>query len=341
MISKPLVIAHRGACGYLPEHTLAGYFMAIEQGADFIEPDLVATKDGVPVARHENEISGTTNVSDFPAFAGRKATKQIDGASVTGWFTEDFTLAELKTLRARERIPRIRPTNTRFDGMFQIPTFEEVLLLLAGVNSARAGAGKKPIGVYPETKHPSYFAGIGLAMEPPLVEILHRYGYRERTSPAFIQSFEVGNLKRLAGMTRIPLVQLMDANGKPYDFVLSGDARRYAELATPAGLAEVASYAQAIGVNKDMIVPRTGDGALAAPTRLIQDAHANQLQVHAWTFRAENAFLPRDFRGSGDPSARGDVVAEVRRFLALGLNGFFIDQPDLGVRARDRAEKST
>lgn len=335
--SRPLVIAHRGASGYLPEHTLAGYSMAIEQGADFIEPDLVMTKDAVLVARHENDISATTNVADIPAFAARKTTKQIDGAAVTGWFTEDFTLVELKTLRAKERIPRIRPANTRFDGMYAVATFEEILTLLARVNTARASSGKPPVGVYPETKHPSYFAGIGLAMEQPLVDMLHRYGYRERNSPAFIQSFEVGNLKRLAGMTRLPLVQLMDASARPYDFVAAGDKRGYADLAAPAGLAAIASYAQAIGASKNMIIPRSKDDGLLAPTRLIEHAHAAGLKVHAWTFRAENAFLPLEFRSSKDQSERGDVLAEMRRFLALGLDGLFIDHPDLGAQVRDAA----
>jgi len=337
----PIVIAHRGASGYLPEHTLAGYFMAIEQGADFIEPDLVMTKDGVLVARHENEISGTTDVARHAAFAARRATKQIDGLAVSGWFTEDFTLAELKTLRARERIPAIRPANARFDGMFQVPTFEEILDLLAGVNGTSAAAGKPPVGVYPETKHPSYFAGAGLALEQPLVDLLHRYGCRNPASPVFIQSFEVGNLKRLAGMTRLPLVQLMDASGKPYDFVLCGDKRDYADLAMPAALAELGTYARAIGVNKDMIIPRAADGSLGAPTRLIESAHAGNLLVHAWTFRAENSFLPKNFRSSTDPAARGDVAAELQRYLALGLDGLFTDQTDLGVRARNQIAPQT
>jgi glycerophosphoryl diester phosphodiesterase len=324
---KPIVIGHRGASGYVPEHTLVAYFIAIAQGADYVEPDLVMTKDGVLVARHENEIGGTTDVAERLEFASRRTTKSIDGVAVTGWFTEDFTLAELKTLRAKERIPQLRPANTRFDGMFEVPTLEEVLNL---VRSQR-----RVIGVYPETKHPTYFASIGLAMERPLVRLLHRYGYRGKRAPVFIQSFEVGNLKQLARMTDLPLVQLLNDTGKPWDFVVSGDPRTYADLAKPAGLAEIARYARGIGVNKNLMIPRTPQGFLGAPTTLVADAHAKRLAVHGWTFRAENNFLPKDFQSSTDPLAHGDLAAEVMRFLELGMDGFFTDQPDIGVRARN------
>ncbi|RYD42197.1 MAG: glycerophosphodiester phosphodiesterase, partial [Sphingomonadales bacterium] len=207
----PIVIAHRGASGERPEHTLASYKLAIELGADYIEPDLVLTKDGVLVARHENEISETTDVAAHPEFAGRKATKTIDGLEVTGWFTEDFTLAELKTLRARERLPKLR--STEYDGQFEIPTFEEILTFLAEANKGR----KIPVGVYPETKHPSYFTSIGLPHEAPLLAMLDRFGYRGRTAPVFIQSFEVGNLMDLRAKSDLPLIQLMDAEGAPAD----------------------------------------------------------------------------------------------------------------------------
>lgn len=333
MQRKPIVIAHRGASGYLPEHTLAAYFVAIEQGADYIEPDLVMTGDGVLVARHENEISGTTDVAALPEYSDRKTTKEIDGAPIAGWFTEDFTLAELKTLRAKERIPQLRPGNTRFDDMFPVPALDEILALLAAVNRERTRIGRPSIGIYPETKHPSYFAAIGHAMEEPLVEALHRHGFRERSSPAFIQSFEVGNLRRLARITPLPLVQLMDEQAGPWDLAAGGDARTYKDLAAPAGLKEIAAYAQAIGVNKNMLIGRHRDATLSAATSLIRDAHDAGLLVHAWTFRAENAFLPRDLRSSGTAADRGDVIAELRRFAALGLDGLFIDQPDLGVRA--------
>jgi glycerophosphoryl diester phosphodiesterase len=339
---KPIVIGHRGASGYVPEHTLVAYFIAIQMGADYIEPDLVMTRDGVLVARHENEIGGTTDVADRPEFARRRTTKTIDGAAVAGWFTEDFTLAELKTLRAKERIPQIRPSNTRFDGMFEVPTLQEVLGLVQRLNSERRREAKgkerkrfKPVGVYPETKHPTYFAGIGLAMEEPLVRILHRHGYRGRHASALIQSFEVGNLKRLARMTDLPLVQLLNDVGRPYDFTVSGDPRTYSDLAKPAGLADIARYAAGVGVNKNLMIPRAPMGFLGAPTALVADAHARGLVVHGWTFRAENTFLPTDFQSGADPIAFGDLVGEAKRFLELGMDGFFTDQSDIGVRARD------
>jgi glycerophosphoryl diester phosphodiesterase len=268
-------------------------------------------------------------------------TKSIDGVNITGWFTEDFTLAELKTLRAKERIPLQRPANTRFDGMFEVPTLEEVLVLVQAVNSERwrEAAGKderrfKPVCVYPETKHPTYFQGIGLAMERPLVKILHRFGYRGKKAPVFIQSFEVANLKELSRLTDLPLVQLLNAGGRPWDFTVKGDPRTYADMAAPAGLAEIAAYASGIGANKNLMIPLVG-GFLGTPTTLVRDAHAAGLIVHGWTFRAENAFLPLDFRSSSDPNALGDLPGEIKRFLELGMDGFFTDQPDIGVRARD------
>jgi glycerophosphoryl diester phosphodiesterase len=329
---QPIVIAHRGASGYAPEHTLASYFIAIEQGADYIEPDLVMTRDGVMVARHENEISGTTDVADRSQFAGRRTTKVVDGVSVTGWFTEDFLLEELKTLRARERIPELRPGNTRLDGRLEIPTLEEILALARGVEEkrrVRAGAlgvaPPQPIGVYPETKHPSYFAGLGLPMEEQLVATLERYAYRGIDGRAFLQSFETGNLRVLRGMTQLPLVQLIEAGGAPYDLVASGDSRTYADLVSPKGLEELATYASCIGPSKALIIPRDGAGKLGTPTSLVADAHAAGLAVHPWTFRAESAFLPGGV----------DLEGELLEFLKTGIDGFFTDQADLGVRARD------
>jgi glycerophosphoryl diester phosphodiesterase len=337
----PLVIGHRGASGYVPEHTLTSYFIAIQDGADYVEPDLVMTKDGVLVARHENEIGGTTNVADHPEFASRHATKVIDGTSLTGWFTEDFTLSELKTLRARERIPDIRPGNTRFDGQFEIPTFEEILALVRGVEEQRdtrarqlGKLGPRRIGVYPETKHPTYFTGIGLPMEQLLVRTLERYGYTGRHGLAYIQSFEVGNLKALSRMTQLPLVQLIEAGGAPYDFVAARDVRGYADLITPAGLAEIATYAQAIGPSKLLIIPRTADAKLSEPTALVANAHAQGLLVHAWTFRADNAFLPADLVRGTAPGALGNLGAELLAYLGTGMDGFFTDQADLGRKAR-------
>jgi len=325
----PLVIGHRGASGYRPEHTLASYRLAIDMGADYIEPDLVSTSDHVLVARHENEIGGTTDVADHPEFAGRRTTKTIDGNPVTGWFTEDFTLAELRTLRAKERLPLLRPANTAFDGLYQVPTFQEVIDL-----AKRAG-----VGIYPETKHPTYFDSIGLSLEEPLVATLNANGYRGRNAPVFIQSFEVANLKELNRRTRVPLVQLLDATGRPYDFVVAGDPRTYADLATPDGLAEIATYADGIGPNKNLIVPRDADGRLLDPTGLVRDAHRAGLQVHPWTFRKENNFLPADFQ-QGNPAspqflgATGDAPAEFRLFYRLGVDGLFSDHPDTAVAAR-------
>lgn len=337
----PLVIGHRGASGYVPEHTLAAYAMAILQGADYVEPDLVITKDGVLVARHENEIGGTTDIAARPEFASRKTTKMIDGVKIEGWFTEDFTLAELKTLRAKERIPQVRPANTRFDGMFEIPTLEEVLALVQSFNEQRRSLahGKemrnvKVIGVYPETKHPTYFQQIGLPLEEPLVKVLHRWGLNNARDEVFIQSFETANLRKLARMTRVRLVQLISDTGKPYDFVVANDPRTYADLAKPAGLKEIAGYAAGIGPNKNLIIPRA-QGFLGTPTTLVSDAHNVGLVVHAWTFRAENTFLPNEFRSSTDPTGIGNLAGEITRFLELGLDGFFTDQPDIGVRARN------
>jgi glycerophosphoryl diester phosphodiesterase len=339
--TPPIVIGHRGASGYVPEHTLTSYFIAIQDGADYVEPDLVMTKDGVLVARHENEIGGTTNVAAHPALASRRATKVIDGTSITGWFTEDFTLAELKTLRARERIPDTRPGNTRFDGQFEVPTFEEILWLVHGVEEQRDARARqlgqpapRRIGVYPETKHPTWFAGIGLPMEELLVRTLERHGYKGRQGLAYIQSFEVGNLKALSKMTQLPLVQLIEASGAPYDLAARHDPRTYADLITPAGLAQIATYAQAIGPSKLLVIPRTADGKLGEPTALVANAHAHGLLVHPWTFRAENAFLPSNLQRGTAPVDHGDLAGELLPYLRAGIDGFFTDQADLGLRAR-------
>jgi glycerophosphoryl diester phosphodiesterase len=329
---EPIVIGHRGAPGYRPEHTLASYRLAIAFGADYVEPDLVSTKDGVLVARHENEISGTTDVADHPEFADRKQTKTIDGRQVTGWFTEDFTLAELKTLRAKERLPGVRPDNTRYDGRFEVPTFEQVLDLVRS-ESKRLG---RPIGVYPETKHPTYFDSIGLSLEEPLAKALRRHHLDRPNARVFVQSFETANLRELADEVRVPLVQLIDATGAPFDFVASGDPRTYADLVTPEGLDWVASYAAGIGTNKDVLIPRDADGFLTQPTDVVDDAHAVGLLVHAWTFRDENQFLPADFRVGDDPNAKGDAFGEYEVFFDLGLDGVFSDHPDTALQARER-----
>jgi glycerophosphoryl diester phosphodiesterase len=348
---RPIVIGHRGASGYVPEHTLPSYFIALQQGADYAEPDLVMTKDGVLVARHENEIGGTTDVAEHPEFARRRTTKVVDGVEMTGWFTEDFTLAELKTLRARERIPDIRPANTRFDRQFEIPTFDEILALIRYVNAERkrilsgsplitspltrstlskanlqsrrrSTALRSPAaGVYPETKHPTYFDNLGLSMDRPLLQSLKRFGYTGPTAKVFIQSFETQNLKRMRRRTTLPMVQLIEASGAPY-----GESHTYAELISPAGLREIAKYANAIGPNKSLILPRDADQRLTAPTTLVRDAHAARLAVHPWTFRAEQNFLPAD----------RDLASELRVFIDTGIDGFFTDHPDIGSRVVNR-----
>jgi glycerophosphoryl diester phosphodiesterase len=336
----PLVIGHRGGERFTPGAHSGRYELAIDMGADFVEPDLVSTKDGVLVARHENEISGTTDVATRPEFAHLQTTKTIDGAPITGWFTEDFTLAELKTLRAKERIPQLRPGNTAYDGQFEIPTLQEVIDLVARKNkdlSKLRGKDKtkRRIGIYPETKHPTYFDSIGLSMEEPLVKTLHRNGYRTKKDLVFIQSFEVANLKDLNRMTNVRIAQLINSSGKPYDFVVSGDARTYADLIKPAGLAEIATYADGIGANKGLIIPRDNTNQQLSPTTLINDAHAAGLDVHAWTFRSENFFLPTAYRNGTNPVDLGNAQAEYHDFYALGLDGVFSDHPDMAVAARN------
>ena len=352
---KPLVIGHRGAAGYLPDHTLEGYTKAIELGADFIEPDLVATRDGVLVARHEPNITGTTDVKDRPEFASRKTRRMIDGVQEEGWFVSDFSLAELKTLRAIQPFPDRDPS---YNGKFQIPTLEQVLDL-ARSEGARVG---RSIGVYIETKHPTYHANLGLKLEDRLLDTLARYGYTRQTSPVILQSFEVSNLQYLRGKTQLRLVQLVDASDidadgnieltapfdKPYDLAVAGDARTFASLLTPAGLQEVKRYADGIGPWKAYLIPSrlrddnrdgqpddlNGDGQLderdrvmMAPTDVVRDAHAAGLFVHAYTFRSEAKRLASDFKGN--------PAAEYRLFYNLGVDGVFSEFPDHAKAARD------
>ncbi len=321
----PIVIAHRGASADRPEHTLGAYALAIEQGADYVEPDLVITRDGVLVARHENEIGETTDVAERPEFAGRRTTKTIDGQSVTGWFTEDFTLAELKTLRARERIPELRPANAAHDGRETIPTLDEIIAL---VKAEEARRGRR-IGIYPETKHPTYFRALGLPLEEPLVATLARHGYGRAEDPVFVQSFEVGNLERLRGMTGLRLVQLIAAAGGPFD----RPGLSYGEMITPEGLRRIAGYAAGIGVQKPLVVPTGPDGRLGEPTCLVAMARAEGLEVHVWTFRPENFFLPADLRRGDSPAERGDAEGEIAAFLAAGITGLFTDSVPPAVAA--------
>jgi len=299
-MSNVVVIAHRGASGERPEHTIESYRLAIEEGADYIEPDLVMTRDGVLVARHENEIGGTTDVAQHPEFAARRRVQVIDGETMEGWFTEDFTLSELKTLRARERLPELRPRNVGFDGRFSVPTFDEIMTLVIDANQ---GGGRR-IGVYPETKHPAHFAAIGLPLELELLNALRRYDYARVGSPVFIQSFDPNNLQQLRRMTELPLVQLREHE--------VGDS-----VAT-------AAYADVIGIAKSLATPAA-----------IEAAHAANIKVHVWTFRAENEFLPDDLRSGNEAAAHGDLEAEIRRFLSRGIDGFFVDFPAIGVRVRD------
>tara|TARA_B100001105_G_C22396238_1_gene446869 strand:+ start:198 stop:1349 length:1152 start_codon:yes stop_codon:yes gene_type:complete len=336
----PTVVGHRGASALRPEHTLASYQQAIDDGADIVEPDLVSTKDGVLVARHENEISGTTNVASIAAFADRRTTKTIDGIPVTGWFTEDFTLAELKTLRAVERIPANRPANTAYNGQFEIPTLQEVIDLVKQQSQAK----KKTIGIYPETKHPTYFKGIGLPLEKRLVDTLVANGYRGKDAAVYIQSFEVGNLKEIRAMSSFRIVQLVDnplnapVNGvprnAPYDFIAAGSSVNYGAMVTAAGLKDIAAYADVVSPYKEVIIPRVA-GELGATTSVVSDAHAAGLKVHTWTFRPENPFLPVSLRAPDvtSLSQRGNSVAEITAYLKAGIDGFFTDDPAVGRAA--------
>jgi glycerophosphoryl diester phosphodiesterase len=328
-----VIVGHRGASGYRPEHTLASYELAARMGADYIEPDLVTTKDHVLVTRHEPEISGTTDVASHPEFAGRKKTKLLDGVATTGWFTEDFTLAELKTLRAKERIPATRQHNTVFDGHYQIPTFQEVIDLSKRLSKELG----RPIGIYPETKHPTYFRQQGLPLEPELIKTLDRNGLNRPDAKVFVQSFEVSNLKVLDKQLRVPLVQLTSSAGAPYDFVVSGDKRTYADIVSAKGLREVATYADGVGPSKDQIIPLDAVGKLGRPTALVADAHKAGLVVHPYTFRVENTFLPADFDSSANPNDSGNLFGEIAAYRKAGIDGLFTDNTDIAVAEEKEA----
>jgi len=330
--TAPLVIGHRGAAGYRPEHTLASYELAARMGADYIEPDLVSTRDHILIARHENEIAGTTDVASRPEFAGRKLTKVIDGIATDGWFTEDFTLAELKTLRAKERLPAERQENTMYDGRFEIPTFAEVLALRERLSKEL----HRVIGVYPETKHPTYFRSIGLDLETPLVDQIRGAALDKTTAPIFIQSFELTNLVDLRQHFGVNarLVFLTSASGAPYDLASNGDPATYADLTLAAGLRSLSGIVNGIGPDKSQIIPCSVNGTLAEPTSLVSDAHDVGLKVHAYTFRAENTYLPVEYRVGTDATAYGRAIDEQLRFLRTGIDGLFTDQADIGVIAR-------
>lgn len=332
-LPKPTIIGHRGASGYRPEHTLGSYQLALDLGADIVEAgDLVPTKDGHLVCRHEPEIGGTTDVADHPEFADRKKTTLLDGVSTTGWFTEDFTLAELKTLRATERIPANRPHNTLYNGRFEIPTFEEVLRWQDEQTRKRG----KQVWIYPELKHPTYFRKLGLALEERAAKVLHKHGKDRRNSPVVIQSFEPTSIQRLNKLVDNPLVVLLSGPAtRPWDFVETGDPRTVADLVKPAGLREIASYAQGIGPTLDLVIPKDAGGNLTTPTTLVTDAHKVGLLLHPWTMRNENPFLPANFRKGTDADAYGDVFGAYKVYFATGIDGVFTDNPDTGVLARE------
>ncbi|MEU7728984.1 glycerophosphodiester phosphodiesterase [Streptomyces sp. NPDC040724] len=331
-LPHPTVIGHRGASGYRPEHTIGSYQLALDMGADVIEQDLVPTKDGHLVCRHENEIGGTTDVADHPEFAARRTTKSVDGVSVTGWFTEDFTLAELKTLRAKERIPAVRQRNTLYDGQWAVPTFEEVLRW-----ANREGRRRdKQVWLHVETKHPSYFRALGLGLEEPLATLLRRYGRDRRDAAVFLQSFEPSSIQRLSRLVSAPRVVLLSAaHTRPWDFELAKDPRTVADLVKPEGLKWIAGFAQGIGPTMDLILPRTADGRLGAPTTLVKDAHARGLVLHPYTARNENSFLPAEYRKGTDPAAYGDALAAFRTYFEQGIDGIFTDNPDTGLLAAE------
>lgn len=331
---RPLVFGHRGASALRPEHTLAAYAKAIVDGADYVEPDLCSTRDGVLVARHEAYLSETTDVASHKEFASRKTRKTIDGEAHDGWFVDDFTLAELKTLRAVERIPQLRPGSAQYDGMFQVVTFEEIIDFVA----AAAAAHGRIIGIVPELKHSTYFASVGLPLEDRFLSIIAAHDYTRR-NPVQIQSFEVANLQylrsKLGSRANLRLMQLVIAeNVRPMDVATAGGKLTFAQMCTPAGLRDMARYADVVAPPTRAIIPLKKDGSLAAPTAIVHDAHQAGLRIEPWTFRPENRFLAADFR-NGPDTARNEAgsIAEMQRYLATGIDGFFTDDPALGRAA--------
>lgn len=334
LVVTPAVVAHRGASGYRPEHTLEAYRTAIRMGADDIELDLVPTKDGVLVARHENEISGTTDVAAHPEFAERRTTKVVDGVSHTGWFVEDFTFAELKTLAARERLPGMRPDSASYDGQAGVASLNEVLAMVHA-ESARRG---REVGVMLELKSAAYFDSIGLPVDEPLLADLRRHEVDHPRSRVTVMSFEPTVLRRLSGRLRVSVVQLLESAGRrPADLVAAGDQRTYADLATPDGLAWIDEYADGIGAYKGLVLPRDSDGMIGTPSRLVRDAHRRWLTVYVWTLRAENRFLPANHRNGDTPDGHGALAAEAQAFLDAGVDGLITDHPDVVLAVRDQA----
>ena len=333
LVVTPAVVAHRGACGYRPEHTLEAYRLAIRLGADDIELDLVSTRDGVLIARHEVELSATTDVAALPRFAGRHTTRVLDGVERAGWFAEDFTLAEIKQLTARERFPDLRPGSSAYDGSCGIPTFNEVLAMVHA-ESVRAG---RTVGVMAELKHATYHAAAGLPLDAPLLADLRRHGLDHPRARVTVMSFETTVLRRLAGQTMVPLVQLLDdAARRPPDLVAAGDPTTYGDLCTPEGLARIDEYADGIGPRVALVLPRDAVGRVSGPSPLVRDAHRLWLTVHVWTLRLENRFLPTNLRTAAGPEAPGDLAREARLLLDAGVDGLITDHPDLLLDVLDQ-----
>ena len=333
--AKIELFGHRGACALRPEHTLASYARAIADGADFVEPDLCVTKDGVLVARHEPNITETTDIASRPEFASKKTTKTIDGETQTGWFTDDLTLAELKTLRAIERIPKLRPANTRYNGEFEVPTFYEYLDFVAALAAARG----RDIGIVPEIKHSTYFAGVGLPMEDRFLKVLADHPYTRRC-PVEIQSFEVSNLKylrqKIGRPANVRLMQLVDdADLKPGDVMARNGSVTYGDMITAKGMVEIKTYADVVAPQVRAIIPVGKDNRMGQPTSFVADAHAAGLLVHIWTFRPENNFLAADFKTGGPDAERNEAgsLAEMSRYIQAGIDGFFTDDPAIGRKA--------
>src|SRR3954469_13796424 len=335
---KVTIYGYRGAAGYRPEHTFGSYRLAARMGADYIEPDLVSTKDHVLVVRHEPAIGATTDVADHPEFANRRTTKVIDGVTFANdWFTEDFTLAELKTLRAKERLPDVRQRNTIYNGRYTIPTFQEVI----DVRNQLSRELGRQVGLVPELTHSTYFRSIGLPLEQPFVQTLRRNHIDNRSGKVTVQSFEIGNLKALDRLLPgVPLVQLFDTKTlKPGDVLAAGGTLTYGQMATPAGLRAIARYADIASPSKDYLVPR-GDNDNSLPdASFTADAHAAGLDVVAYTFRAENMFLPTELRSDlpakNHPENYGNAFAEFQQFFDLGIDGVFTDNPDIAKAVRD------
>jgi len=330
LVVTPGVTAHRGASAYRPEHTLEAYRTAIRAGVDDIELDLVATRDGVLVARHENELSATTDVASRPGLAHLRTTRSVDGVEREGWFVEDLTVAELKTLTARERFPDLRPDSAAYDGREGVPTLTEVFAMVEA-ESVRRG---RAVGIMLELKHVEHAQRRGLDVETALLADLRRHDLDHPRARVTVMSFETEVLRRLSRRSRVQVVQLLDLpDRQPPDAVLAGDPTTYGDLMTPEGLARVDEYADGIGVTKALVLPPGPDGTLGEPTDLVRDAHRRWLTVQVWTLRAENRFLPTDLRDGDDPASYGDLFAEATAFLDAGVDGLTTDHPEIVMAA--------